>query len=736
MNPSLSVEPHKTPPFWLSLLLCLACVLFIAWMRLAVFTDRIFPLSSGLPLLLCLWNRDLRLLYGMAGILSLIYIVKVLWILPSEPQITGSELVMLGSLLLNVWLIAIVIHALLGNMRNIERKNEELTSLNLELEASNEELAAREEEIARQNEELQSQSEELEQQSEELRQQAEEMEQQSADLHALNLELGRREKGLQTLLNSGRWLRGEMNEGIVLSGVCQAALQIMPDDVHVVEVVTEKDGVYLQLGNAGYGLHGMADPDFSFSQSFAALAIEAGRTASIEDIRLRDDIRVPMPRAGRPFRAALASPIWHEGKPIAALCLYTAQPKEWLEHDFSISEWLASQAALALQSIRFRQELEIKRSDAENAALQKSRFLAAVSHDVRTPANAISLLAELIDKCAYDPEKVSQVPTLAKNLWNNARSLVDLVSDVLDLARLDSGRGDLHVTTFPLADLIQAEAAQARILASGKTLAIDTEIPGDLPPASTDRTKLARILSNLLSNAVKFTETGDIRIACLRQEDGGVKIQVKDTGIGIPAQSLPQIFDEFFQLRNPERDREKGSGLGLAICRRLAESLGCTITVESLVGIGTTFTLHLPKSFFAGAGQPASETASPAADLRGLRVLLVEDHDVARETISELLRDDGAVVRAAGTGREALTLLREDEYDALLLDLNLPDMDGSEILRSLHHQRPLALKRILVVTGDARPTRVREAAELGADGVVSKPVSLAVIRSALGAAPP
>ncbi len=732
MNPSLSIEPRKAPPFWLSFLLCFACVTFIGWMRLAVFTERIFPLSAGLPLLLCLWTRDLRLLYGTAGVLSLIHIVKILWIMPGEPQVTGSELVMLGVLLLNIWLIAIVIHALLGNMKNIERKNDALAALNLELEAGNEELAAREEEIARQNEELHNQSEELEQQSEELRQQAEEMEQQSADLHALNLELGRREKGLQTLLNSGRWLRGEMNEGIVLSGVCQAALQIMPEDVHVAEVVAEKDGAYTQLGNAGYGLHGMADPDFPFSRSFAALAIEAGRTVSIGDIWLREDIRVPQPRAGRPFRAALASPIWHEGRPVAVLCLYTPLPYEWLEHDFSISEWLASQAALALQSIRFRQELEIKRRDAEDAALQKSRFLAAVSHDVRTPANAISLLAELIDKCAYDPEKVVQVPALAKNLWNNARSLVDLVSDVLDLARLDSGRGDLHVTTFPLADLIQAEAAQARTLASEKTLAVDTEIPAGIPPVTTDRTKLARILSNLLSNAVKFTETGGIRIVCLREEDGGVKIHIKDTGIGIPAHSLSQIFDEFFQLRNPERDREKGSGLGLAICRRLAENLGCTIEVESLVGLGTTFTLHLPKSLFAAAGQPVGETTSPAADLHGLRVLLVEDHDVARETISELLRGAGAAVRAAGSGREALTLLREGEYDALLLDLNLPDMDGSEILRSLHHQRPPALKRVLVVTGDARPARVREAAELGADGVISKPVSLAVIRSALG----
>jgi signal transduction histidine kinase/ActR/RegA family two-component response regulator len=726
-----SSPPNDTkPPIWQSTLICVMAVSFFAWMRLFVFHDRIFPLSVVLPLLLCLWNRSKGLLHAMALGLSGITVLKILVILPPETFPAIHKGFWLTSELLNIWVVTIAIHCFLGVRARLDEKRQHLETLNFELEQGNEELAAREEEIARQNEELQSQTEELEQQSEELRQQAEELEQQGSDLQELNRELMRREKGLETLLHSGRWMRGDMSESYVMSGVCQAALQIL-NDVAAAEVIAARRDSYEVWGDCGFGLQGRMDDGISFGDSFACLAAESERTAGLDDIRQRSDLRLPSLRAGRPLISAIASPIWYEGKVVAALCVYSVEPREWTDHDFSISEWLASQGALALQSIRIQRELETRRRDAEEAAIQKSQFLAAVSHDVRTPANAISLLAELVERATGDPQQAHRVPELARSLWANARSLVDLVSDVLDLTRLDSGPTDLHLTEFPLHELIDAEVYQAETAAAGKGLTIAKVMPPTPLKLVTDRTKLKRVIANLLSNAVKFTERGGVRVECTVADD--VRITIADTGIGIPGEALHKVFDEFYQLRNPERNREKGAGLGLAICRRLVSSLGCTLSLESVVDAGTTFTLIIPKELVAKPVMADGES-NPELDrdqrMQGLRVLLVEDNQVARSAVEELLSGEGAKVTAVPDGRTALASLDHAEFDVLLLDLNLPDMDGTRVLQCLEESGQI-IGRKIVISGDARPERLSQVKVLGADEVLAKPVSLARIRAAI-----
>ncbi len=744
---------RKRPPFVLSLLLSLVMIGFIAWLRLDIYEDRIVPISSGLPLLLCLWTRDRISLYGMAAAFTVISMVKIFWLMPEGLNPPEYDYVLVVSQLANIWLVAGVIHAVLVAGDRIERDHDELGRLNFDLEtannelaASNEELASREDEITRQNEELQSQTEELEQQSEELRQQAEEMEQQSTELGNANAELLRRERGLQTLLDSGRWLRGDLNEELVMNGICQAGVQVLGDEIQAAAVVMERDGALILNGNSGFGLHGAVPPDFRFDQSFAALLLESERTACIENIEVRPDIRLPRPGAGRPFQAVLGSPIWHEGIPVATLELYSTSPRRWTEHDFRIAEWLAGQAALAFQTIRFQQEIVQKRQAAEDASVQKTRFLAAVSHDVRTPANAISLLAELIERCAKDPQRAHQVPTLAANLWSNARAMIDLVSDVLDLTRFDSGRMDLDLSEFSLCEVIRSEVRQALPMAERRGLALRHQVPVPEITIRSDRTKLARVLANFVSNAVKFTEAGEIRVECGAAPQGGWMVNVIDSGIGIPTEHLGSIFDEFFQLRNPERNREKGAGLGLAICRRLLDALGFDVSVKSLVGIGTTFSIHIPREFAVSESETqavdlprAQMVSGPGLQsfendghpLQGLGILLVEDHEVARESTAQLLEAEGATVSKAESGREAIRLLAEGGHDILLLDLNLPDFDGTEILRSLQTSKPEQLRCVLVVTGDVRPERIDEVKALGAQDLLPKPVSIHRIRKAL-----
>ncbi|WP_193213570.1 ATP-binding protein [Luteolibacter marinus] len=727
-----------------SLVLCIAITAIVIWLRLTVYHDRMFPISSALPLLLCLWNRDLRVLYTMAVALSAVTFVKYFAVVPDATYSDAYEQSIIAGQMVNIWVVAGAVHALIRTRRRIISQNNSLAELNTELEASNDELAAsneelsaREEEISRQNEELQCQTEELEQQSEELRQQTEEMEVQSRELLGAHDELLRRERGMKTLLESGRWLRADLSEAMVMNGICDAAMQILGDSVHAACVVDDRDGRLHLAGDAGFGLHGAITPDIPFSDTFAAIVFESSRTAFIEDVQSRPDLRLPQPGAGRPFRSILASPIWQAGKPIAALEVFSSEPRKWSEEEFRIIEWLAAQAALALQSIRFQRELDEKRIAAEEASQQKTRFLAAVSHDVRTPANAISLLAELIERCSKDPERASQIPALAQNLWSNARVMIDLVGDVLDITRFDVGRVDLDLTDFALNGLVDEQYRQALPLAETKGLKFTCDFPCDDVLLTTDRTKLSRVVGNLVSNALKFTERGEVRLHGELKEDGSLVLSVIDTGIGIPRDQLDHVFDEFHQLQNPERNREKGAGLGLAICSRLVACLGFKLKVESLVGIGSTFSIVIPASHLSGAviakktpDDPRQADAGPSP-LEGVRILLVEDHDTARQVTAELLGTEGALVSQAANGRQALHMLEESDPEILLLDLNLPDFDGTEILKSLQVKRPGALQSVFVVTGDVRPERVEEVKLLGADELIAKPVTIEKLRTAL-----
>jgi len=377
-------------------------------------------------------------------------------------------------------------------------------------------------------------------------------------------------------------------------------------------------------------------------------------------------------------------------------------------------------------------ELELRRREAEEASVRKTRFLAAISHDIRTPANAINLMSELIRRAAGDQAAGAPIQELSEKLQENVTTLLDLVGDLLDLARFDSGKSDLVETEFPLGDLLQREVAQFRPMADSRGVQLIVDSP--IPPVwlRTDRVKVARVVANLIENALKFTPSGSVRVSADRTPDRNprARIRVADTGMGIAPENLTRIFDEFLQVRNPERDVNKGSGLGLAICKRLVDLLGGTIDVQSAPGSGTTFTVELPASAIAirlDSAVPsrlASPAQSPGGRLPQLRVLLVEDHRVTREGTRDLLTQEGAAVVVASEGIAALKLARDQPFDVVILDLMLPDMDGNEILKSLRSDRPRDLKGVLVLTGDLHEGRFPELQRLRPDLLIQKPVDI------------
>jgi signal transduction histidine kinase len=219
--------------------------------------------------------------------------------------------------------------------------------------------------------------------------------------------------------------------------------------------------------------------------------------------------------------------------------------------------------------------------------------LAQVSHDIRNPVNAISLLAELLYRTASEPAMAAEVPSIAADVRRNALSLVELVTDVLDLTRFDSGRIDLEESEFSLNELINDECRTYQTVASEKGLEFRCDSSPSPLFVRADRVKISRVLGNLLSNALKFTDKGYVRIAAGHNGDGDVIwVRVSDSGPGIPREYHVRIFEEFFQLRN--HDVRPGSGLGLAICKRLVEAMGGEIRVESEPGNGSVFVLSLP----------------------------------------------------------------------------------------------------------------------------------------------
>jgi signal transduction histidine kinase len=262
------------------------------------------------------------------------------------------------------------------------------------------------------------------------------------------------------------------------------------------------------------------------------------------------------------------------------------------------------------QIVRQNEELTRRRHEAEEASGRKTRLLNAVSHDIRNPVNTINLMAEVIRRTAEDPALATQVPQMARRLQSNAQSLVALVSEVLDIAHLNSGLLQRRETTFSLNDFIDAKYRDHAPLAEAKSLQLISEAPERTVRVRADRVKLDRIVTNLVTNAIKFTSKGSVTISAVIAAEGPVAIRVRDTGIGIADHELDRIFDEFAQFNVPLGKLNGGWGLGLAISRRLANFIGASISVESELGRGTAFTVLLPSKCVVDVEQVVLPVAS------------------------------------------------------------------------------------------------------------------------------
>ncbi|MFZ4601127.1 MAG: hybrid sensor histidine kinase/response regulator [Caulobacterales bacterium] len=359
-------------------------------------------------------------------------------------------------------------------------------------------------------------------------------------------------------------------------------------------------------------------------------------------------------------------------------------------------------------------KLSIERDAAEAANAAKSQFLANMSHELRTPLNAIIGYSELLCEDAETRNDADSQRDLARVL-GAARRLLQLINDVLDLSKIEAGRLELEIGAVDVVALLAESADTVRPIAAQNGNILTVAIDGDLGDVRTDGFRLGQCLLNLLSNAAKFTRDGRIDVRARRDEgsNGGIlRIDVADTGAGLTPEQIARLFQPFAQADASVTRKFGGTGLGLVITRRIAQSLGGDVSVESRPGQGATFTLRI-------AATPASDDAA-GGDLRtdGPRALVIDDDPAARDLVRRAFARRGVMVDGAvdgGSGRQALDAAR---YDLVVLDINLPDMSGWDLLAALKRDPASAATPVIVLSIDDDRAR---SLGLGAIAHLTKP---------------
>ena len=391
-----------------------------------------------------------------------------------------------------------------------------------------------------------------------------------------------------------------------------------------------------------------------------------------------------------------------------------------------INRALRESLSLRFENVELVRALSAQRDAAERANIAKSRFLAAASHDLRQPLQSLALFTSALEEWIRYPE----VSKIVGNITASVRALEQLFNALLDISRLDAGVLQPHRRHFHLNELCRRLATDYAAEAAHKGLAFSCAACAHV--VQSDPALLERILRNLISNALRYTASGEVRVDCVLVGDS-VRIDVVDTGVGIPADQHRAIFSEFYQLGNPERDRNKGLGLGLAIVDRVARLLGHAIALESTPGRGSRFSVTVPLGDAARIAVEAAAAPDVAVtDIVGMRVLVIDDEVSVREGMQALLQQWGCVVALAGSADDAVAAARAlgGVPDALITDYRLRDeRTGAQAIDRLQRELGVVIPA-LIITGDTAPERLREAQASG-HRLLHKPVQPAMVRAFL-----
>ncbi len=355
-------------------------------------------------------------------------------------------------------------------------------------------------------------------------------------------------------------------------------------------------------------------------------------------------------------------------------------------------------------------------SAAEKASTDKTRFIATISHELRTPLNGIVGLSRMLRDTDLSDEQYGWVSTI----YASAITLGNIFNDIIDLDKLDRDKLELSLKTVSLRDFTEELSSIVRLLAADKNLELDTTIHQPLPQlVEVDGTRLRQVLWNILFNAVKFTQKGGVSLAVSAsapvKEACVVSFVIEDTGVGIPESDLDKIFAMYYQVDHPDHQSATGTGIGLAICKQMVELMHGEIRVTSEVNKGTRFEIDLPVQI---STKPMQVSKLLVTDLK---ILLVEDIELNVMVAKALLEKLGQHVDVAMTGQEAIDKVRAEQYDLILLDIQLPDMTGFDVANVLIEEDLVMQTPMVALTANVIKKR-EEYLENGMDDIIAKPI--------------
>jgi CheY-like chemotaxis protein/nitrogen-specific signal transduction histidine kinase len=363
---------------------------------------------------------------------------------------------------------------------------------------------------------------------------------------------------------------------------------------------------------------------------------------------------------------------------------------------------------------------------AEAGSRAKSQFLATMSHEIRTPLNGVLGMAEVLGQTLERPDQTAMVGTIRQS----GELLLSILNDILDLAKIESGRMALEQRVFSPLELAERTVALHGARADGVVLRVvndgaDLRVGDDL--------RLMQVMHNLVGNAVKFTEKGGVTVTVTGGDAGRLVIRISDTGIGMTPGQLAHVFDDFTQADGSITRRFGGTGLGLTIVRGLVTAMAGTVQVTSTLGEGTTFVLDLPLPVSVAA-VPVAAVRVPAVALQGLRALVAEDNATNRLILGAMLKGLGVTATMAVDGEDAVAQWHAGAFDVLLLDISMPRKDGVTALAEIRALAGAAMPPALAVTANAMTHDIDAYLAAGFDACVSKPIRQDRLAAAIAAA--